>query len=120
MQRSLPLPIVRILRRSRWSADDARAVLAAVAATGLPFLAFSRAHGVDVQRLYAWRRRLDPSLVPPQQDFVELPLAPHVPAPVPSRYEIQLPTGEILRLEGAVDPTTVGALVAALRASHPC
>lgn len=53
MPRSLPSPIVRILRQPRWSLADARLVLDAVADTGHLFLEFARTHEVDVQRLYA-------------------------------------------------------------------
>jgi len=122
MPRSLPPPVVRILRQSRWSPADARLVLAAVAAADHPsFLEFAREHQVDVQRLYAWRRRLASPPVDPVQSFVELRAPEVVPPPSPSsRYELQLPTGEILRVEGAIDPTTVGALLAVLRAGRAC
>lgn len=121
MPRSLPSPFVRILRRSRWSPADARLVLDAVAASGHSFLEFAREHQVDVQRLYAWRRRLASSPVDPVQSFVELRASEVVPPPASSpRYEIQLLTGEILRVEGTVDPTSVGALLAVLRSGRPC
>ena len=121
MPRSLPPSIVRILRQSRWSPADARLVLDAVAGTGHSFLEFAREHDVDVQRLYAWRRRLASPSVDPLQAFVELRVPEGVPPPAPpSRYELQLPTGEVLRVEGAVDPTTVGALLAVLRAGRAC
>ena len=121
MPRSLSPSVVRILRQSRWSPADARLVLAAVAATDHSFLEFAREHPVDVQRLYAWRRRLTSPPVDPVQSFVELRAPEVVPSPPrSSRYEIQLPTGEVLRVEGAVDPTTVGALLAVLRAGRSC
>lgn len=121
MPRSLPSPLVRILRQSRWSPADARLVLDTVAASGRSFLEFAREHQVDVQRLYAWRRRLASSPVDPVQSFVEL-RAPEVvpPAVSSSRYEIQLPTGEILRVEGAVEPAGVAALLTVLRSGRPC
>ena len=120
MPRSLAPPIIGILRQSHWSSEDARQVLEAVAATGESFLAFSREHGIDVQRLYAWRRRLSRTPADSPQAFVELPLPARVPAMTPPRYELQLPTGEILRVEGAVDPASVGALLAVLRVGRAC
>jgi len=121
MPRSLSPTLTRILRQSRWSPSDARAVLEAITAADSSFLAFARAHEVDVQRLYAWRRRLASSPADPVQSFVELRVPEAVPPlPTPSRYEIQLPTGEILRVEGAVDPTSVGALLAVMRSGRAC
>lgn len=121
MPRSLPSPIVRILRQSRWSPADARLVLDAVADSGHSFLEFAREHQVDVQRLYAWRRRLASALVGPAQAFVEL-RAPEIAPPTasPARYEIQLPSGEILRVEGTLDPAGVAALLAVLRSGRSC
>jgi transposase-like protein len=64
------------LRRPYWSADDARVVLTALDAAGIPVTDFARTHDLDPQRLYAWRRRLHcaPS-APPERtlQFVQLP-----------------------------------------------
>jgi transposase-like protein len=119
----LPPAIALVLRQSRWSPADAHRVLDAVAATGRSFPEVARQYHVDVQRLYAWRRRLASSAVDPVdpvQSFVELRAPEVVTPPATSRYEIQLPTGEILRVEGAVDPTSVGALLAVLRSGRAC
>jgi len=120
MPRSQPSPIAHILRQSRWSPADARLVLDAVADTGRSFLEFARSHEVDVQRLYAWRRRLASPPVDPVQSFVEFRAPEVIPPAAPSRYEIQLPTGEILRVEGAIDPIGVAALLAVLRSGRAC
>jgi transposase-like protein len=126
MPRSLPPAIALVLRQSRWSPTDAHRVLDAVAATGRSLRDVSRQYQVDVQRLYAWRRRLASSAVDPVdpvdpvQSFVEVRAPEVVTSPATSRYEIQLPTGEILRVEGAVDPTSVGALLAVLRSGRAC
>ena len=123
MPRSLPPAIALVLRQSRWSPADAHRVLDAVAATGRSFPEVARQYHVDVQRLYAWRRRLASSAVDPVdpvQSFVELRAPEVVTPPATSRYEIQLPTGEILRVEGAVDPASVGALLAVLRSGRAC
>ena len=126
MPRSLPPAIAIVLRQSRWSPADAHRVLDAVAATRRSFPEVARQYHVDVQRLYAWRRRLASSAVDPVdsvdavQSFVELRVPEAVTPPATARYEIQLPTGEILRVEGAVDPTSIGALLAVLRSGRAC
>ncbi|MBK8696698.1 MAG: transposase [Deltaproteobacteria bacterium] len=126
MPRSLPPAIAIVLRQSRWSPADAHRVLDAVAATGRSFPEVARQYHVDVQRLYAWRRRLASSAVDPVdsvdavQSLVELRVPEAVTPPATARYEIQLPTGEILRVEGAVDPTSIGALLAVLRSGRAC
>jgi hypothetical protein len=45
--------LVAALRRPRWSAGDARTVLAAVDRSGLSIAAFAAREGLDVQRLYS-------------------------------------------------------------------
>lgn len=122
MPRSLPPAVALILRQSRWSPTDAQRVLDAIAVTGRSFLEVARQYQVDVQRLYAWRRRLAASAVAvdPLQAFVEVRAPASVPPAPTARYEIQLPTGEILRVEGAVDPTGVRALLAVLRGGRAC
>ena len=112
MPRSLPPAIAIVLRQSRWSPADAHRVLDAVAATGRSFPEVARQYHVDVQRLY--------DSVDAVQAFVELRVPEAVPPPATARYEIQLPTGEILRVEGAVDPTSIGALLAVLRSGRAC
>ena len=44
--------------RPRWTEQDARAALAALERSGRPVREFAEEHGLDPQRLYAWRRRL--------------------------------------------------------------
>jgi hypothetical protein len=45
-------------RRTRWTAAEARAVLAELAASGLPLAEFGRERGLHPVRLSRWRRRL--------------------------------------------------------------
>jgi len=44
--------------RPRWTEQDAREALDAPARSGQSIAAFAAEHGLDPQRLYAWRRRL--------------------------------------------------------------
>ena len=47
------------LRERRWRAADARVVLEAHALSGTSVSAFAREHGLDTQRIFWWRKRLD-------------------------------------------------------------
>lgn len=123
MSRALPAPVSRALRHARWSEADARLVLDALASSGLSLPQFAREHALDPQRLYAWRRRIAPTRTRPRRDrepvaFVRLD--PDVAAPIAARYEIVLRGGELLRIEGVVHAPSVAALLAVLRAEHPC
>lgn len=122
MPRSLPAPVARALRQPRWSAADARLILDALASSRLAVSEFSREYGVDPQRLYVWRRRLnahEPTATEAPLSFVQLQAAQ--PAPVATtRYELLLPGGEILRIEGNVIAPDVAVLLAALRGARPC
>ena len=121
MPRLLPPEIARTLARPRWTAADARRVLAAVAHLGLSNAEFARHYDVDYQRLNAWRRRLAAAPDPDAPvTFVEV-AAPTAPAPgPPARYELQLATGEVLRIEGAVEAASVGVLLTLLRGGRAC
>lgn len=117
----LPTPALSsVLKRAYWSAADARVVLDALDAAGTPVAKFARDHGVDPQRLYAWRRRLHraPASARPVR-FVELP--PTVGTAAAVSYEIVLPSGTRLRIEGAVVMQDVAALLSLLRTeTAPC
>lgn len=112
--------LTSVLKRPYWSADDARVVLDALDEAGTPVTDFARAHDLDPQRLYAWRRRLDRA--PPRARplaFVELPTAS--PRAAPARYELVLPSGVRLCIEGAVVADDINVLLTLLRdGTAPC
>jgi transposase-like protein len=58
MNKSKVAEEIGVLRGQRWSAEDARRVLAAVEESGLPLAAFARKYGLVEQRLGWWRKRL--------------------------------------------------------------
>ena len=96
--------------RSRWTAEEGRAALAALASSGLSQRAFAAREGLDPQRLRLWRRRLGEQAAP---SFVE------VRARGIERVEIVLPSGVVLRVAETIDAFALGRLVGAL-AEAPC
>jgi len=122
MPTPLSVAVARALRSPRWTTDEARLVLDAVAASGLTCADFARAHPVDYQRLQTWRRRLATTAsAPPSAPALRFIEVPAPPAPATStRYELQLATGEVLRVEGAVDADAVRTLLALLRTAPAC
>lgn len=122
MPRSPSAAVSRALRQARWSASDARLILDALTSSGLSIPEFSHEYGVDAQRLYAWRRRLA-TLARNEAPiaFVQLqPPEPRAPATAPTRYELLLPGGETLRIEGGVVAADLTILLDALRGGRSC
>lgn len=120
MASTISAAVQRALRKSRWTESDARTVLDAVACSALSIAEFARRHPVDPQRLYGWRRRLARRNdgAPRELDFVQVDVP--TAAVIAPRYEIRLPSGETLRVEGRVDPAGLAMVLAVLRADHPC
>ena len=83
----------------RWTTGRARGVLEALEQSGLPATRFAAQHGLGVERLYWWRRRLGRektvSSRPPR--FTEVRLA----VPAPAAIEVVLADGVSLRFAGA-------------------
>lgn len=78
----------RTLAKRYWTADDARLVLAACAASGLSEAAFGRREGVGVQRLRWWRRQLagtESSAAPVGPAFVPVRLVTEAEPQAPGR-----------------------------------
>jgi transposase-like protein len=111
--------------RRRWTATEARAALAALAASGLSVNKFARREGLDEERLYRWRRRIagerrsratEPT--PAARSSPELiEIRPRAAEPV----EIVLVSGVVLRVSERADVAALARLVAALgRPSGGC
>jgi hypothetical protein len=83
----------------RWTVGTARGVLEALEQSGLPATRFAARHGMGVERLYWWRRRLGRgktlSSRPPR--FTEV----HLAVPAPAAIEVVLADGVTLRFAGA-------------------
>ena len=118
-----------ILAQNRWTEPDAREVLAAQASSGLSIAKFAARHSITDQRIYFWRQRLAPAVVTAPK-FVEVAAqavrtptgSPAVSQPGVSapRYEVVLAHGELLRIEGPLDPTALRTLLAVLREGREC
>lgn len=95
----------------RWTEAEARAVLDALATSGLSTADFASREGLDVQRLYWWRRRLakvsDGMSAPA---FVELTPSSASTAHV----EVVLRSGRILRFSPEIDSADLRRIVAVL------
>ena len=97
--------------RRRWTEVDAREALAALAASGRSLRAFARDHGLDPQRLYAWRRKLQR---PDAPRFVELLVAPPTRREV-TGLEIGCPSGHVVRVPDDVNAPQLVAVLRAIR-----
>lgn len=104
-------------RSSPWSVEEARAALAALAASGLSVGEFARREGIDDARLFRWRRyfadRTGPGGTPrPAATPAIIEVRP------PARradVEVVLPSGVVLRVADGIDPRALAKLVEALR-----
>lgn len=83
----------------RWTSDEARVVLTAQASSGLSIPAFAAREGLDPQRLYFWRRRVEVgSTIEAPQAFIEVRRTSER-----ERVEIVLRSGHIVRVGESID-----------------
>lgn len=86
-------------KRSYWTAAEAGAVLDRIEPSGLSIRRFALKHGLGVERLYRWKRRLErghrvPGVSP---RFAEVTIRPSA---VAATIEIELSGGMFLRIVG--------------------
>jgi transposase-like protein len=105
------MPTPAALSHHRWTEADAREALAALAASGRSLRAFAREHGLDPQRLYAWRRKLQR---PEPPRFVELFVTPPPPNEAVG-LEIGCPSGHVVRVVDDVDTRRLVSVLRAIR-----
>lgn len=115
MPKSLPMPSYRT--SLRWTEEEARAALAALAASRLTIRAFASREGLDVQRLYVWRRKLETSAEttktsPPP--FVEIRPGR------PDRVEVVVRTGRVLRCAAEISSNALVRLIEVLEHDSGC
>ncbi len=92
MPRSLAgLVLGDVAARRRWSAEEARAVLKRLDASGLSVREFAARHGLDAQRLYRWRAQLAMA-GSPAAAFIE------IKPPASTAIEVVLRSGHVIRV----------------------
>lgn len=111
-------PSTRSQRARRWTPEEARAALTKQEASRLSPSAFAEREGLDVQRLYRWRRRLGREIrrvvAAAAPTFVE------VRTQRAERVEVVLPSGRVVRVSEDIDGEVLRRLVVALEQSEPC
>lgn len=114
-------PAESLFKRQRWTTDDARAVLAALDRSGKSVRAFAEEHGLDPQRLHAWRRRVaegDPIT------FREVTVRPRATTEAAgataAAFEIVLVSGIVVRVPPAFEAVALARLLDALAQARAC
>jgi len=119
-------------RRRSWSEEQKRAVLLAVATSGLGVSAVARQHDILPQQIYAWRRAFRLATIAERDgpSFLPVTIVPSVsegPAPPENptrpaktcgpargaRIEIRCKGGRILKFDSSLDPAALRALIRA-------
>jgi transposase-like protein len=108
-----------IARRRRWTEEDAETVLAAAERSDLSLRAFAVTHGMDVQRLYHWRKELRQERVDEAVRFEELVVRRDGSAKsAAARVEIVLRSGIVIRVVAGFDESTLRRVIAIFEGSR--
>jgi hypothetical protein len=95
----------------RWTETEAQQVLAEQVRSGLSDRAFGRKKGLDPQRLWWWRKRLEQSGKGEAVAFVEVKPKAVVPTEV---LEVQLSNGRVVSVSAAIEPMVLARLLDAI------
>ena len=108
--------------RPRWTADDAREVIAALDRSGQPVSAFAAEHGLDAQRVYLWRRRLRTGSAGAERStFQELVVRPSaLGVSDGARFEVVLASGTTVRVPPSFDADALVRLLDVLGRAVAC
>lgn len=98
-----------LLSRRRWSAEDARAILDRLDASGLSVREFATREGLDVQRVYRWRAQMRSP-----RGSKEAPAFVEIKAIAAASIEIVLRSGHVVRVRDGFGEDTLRRLVAVL------
>jgi hypothetical protein len=101
----------------RWTAEQARDVLAGQRASGLSIFAFAKRENLDPQRLYFWQRRLGREA--PRRDRASVEFVEVRPS-AGQHVEVLLCSGRVLRVSEAIDPEALLRLCEALERPASC
>lgn len=116
----MPKPVAPVVsRRRRWTEDDARDALDALARSGLSVRAFAEAAGIDVQRLARWRRKWA-APAPPRPSKPKAVAFVEVRQREADRVEVVLRSGRVLRCAEEISVATLRRLVSALEDEPAC
>jgi transposase-like protein len=84
--------------RPRWTEQEARDAIAALERSGKPVSVFAAEHGLDAQRLYAWRRRLGGAEATTFRELVVRRPSQIAIVDGDGTFEIVLPSGVVVRV----------------------
>ena len=102
--------------RPRWTEQDARHALAALQRSGKPVGVFAAEHGLDPQRLHAWRRRLGKAEPATFQELIVRPSRRMSIIDTSDPFEVALPSGVVVRVPASFNSAALGRLLEVLRA----
>ena len=105
--------------RRRWTEQDARFVLDALERSGKSLRVFAEEHGLDPQRLYVWRRRVDNG---DGTTFRELIVRPSFSAHAADggSFEIVLASGVMVRVPSSFDASALARQLKVLTQARAC
>lgn len=107
--------------RRRWTEQDARFVLDALARSGKPLRVFAEEHGLDPQRVYQWRRRVAGG---DSTTFRELIVGRSSASSArdgnESPFEIVLASGVVIRVPASFDAASLARLLDVLVQARAC
>ena len=107
--------------RPRWTEQDARDVLAALARSGQPVSVFAAEHGLDPQRVYLWRRRLGGAEPTTFEEVIVRPAARRVVGDAAHNwFEIVLASGDVIRVPPCFDGAALARLLEILAQVRAC
>jgi transposase len=109
--------ITSVQRRRRWSRAEKERIVAAAMEPGAVASEVARAAGVHTSQLFRWRQELCLPAPPPAFSPVAVLREPGVAPPMPETagvIEIEFAGGGRMRITGAVEASTVSALMKAL------
>jgi len=102
----------------RWTAAQAREVLAEAKQSGESLSAYAGRHGIDAQRLYSWRRKLEaekaPALSVPSEVFVPVRIASETRGTPACGFEVVVGAGRVVRVGADFDAEALRRLVEVL------
>jgi len=111
-------------KRSRWTREQARAVLEKHASSGLCIREFAEREELEPARLYRWRARLGVSsgqqLAARAARMRERAALVEVRAQRPSRIELVLRTGHVLFVPDSFDAGALSRLMEVLERASEC